>query len=121
MWDDRRDEQVSRTSERFSGPEPDLATALDTLREGFLLLPEHDPVTGAQEFLTRMESMDSNIVASPHLLDHARTPTSDAERSAVLRAIDDLLAMPDRVQAQAPLRVVGRSRAQRDSNPRPSD
>jgi hypothetical protein len=40
-----------------------------------------------------MESMDSSTVASPHLLDHAQTRPSDAERSAVLKAISDLLAV----------------------------
>ena len=92
MWNDRRDEQLSRTSERFSGPEPDLSTALAALQERFLLLPEHDPVTAAHEFLTRMEAMDSSTVASPHLFDHTQTSPSDAERSAVLKAISELVA-----------------------------
>lgn len=92
MWNDRRDEQPSRTSERFAGPAPDLMTALNALRKRFLLLPEHDPVTAAHDFLTRMETVDSSTVASPRLFDHTQTPPSEAERSAVLKAIGEQVA-----------------------------
>jgi hypothetical protein len=49
---------------------------------------------------------------------HSFPPRADIGRTQP----DVARAAPDRIQAgQAPLRVVGRWRAQRDSNPRPSD
>jgi hypothetical protein len=92
MWNDRREEQLSRTSERFAGPEPDLTSALNALRERFLRLPEQNPVKAAQGLLTRMKSEDPSTVASPHLFDHAPTPPTDAERTTVLKTIADLVA-----------------------------
>lgn len=90
MWEDRRDEQRTRTAGRISIPEPDLVTALGALRGGFLRVPQHDPVTAAREFLSRIEAMDATTVASPHLLDHTQTSPSDSERSTVLEAIAEL-------------------------------
>lgn len=92
FWESRYDEQLRRSDNAITWPEPDLPAALESLAQQVDSHATDDPLETARGFVERMEQEDRNVEVSSYFYDHTNVRLTPEERAAVQVAIAELIA-----------------------------
>jgi hypothetical protein len=90
FWESRYDEQLRRSDNAITWPDPDVKAALESLARQVESHATHDPLESARGFVARMEEVDTNVEVSSYFYAHANVPLIPTERAAVQAALAEL-------------------------------